>query len=377
MGEALLITDADGKVERANAAAVELFKQDEATLVGKLADDLILTSDRRRTEGVASRPREGTVLRPDGTTVSVSYTVANVRDGDTLQSKVYAAHNIDERKRVEQRIRYLARIDSLTKVANRMQFQHLLQQVDRACAPQPAVRRDGLSRRRPLQGHQRHVRPRRRRHEPRDLRAPRARGARRELARGALGRRRVRGADHGLRAARRDAALPERARAAAARCNGQAVPGSRRGDLPDREHGYSGLSARRRQRHRSDPQRRRRSVRSEEGRRQLLRVLLERHEHRSRRALDAEEQAAPRVRARRAALALSAEVPHIDGPHRRRRGIAAVGPARARPRVSVGFRAARRGNESDPAARRLGIEPRLRRLSGVAARPSLRRAASR
>ncbi len=128
MGEGLLITNAAGKVERANAAAVELFKQDEAALIGKLADDLILTSDRRRTEGVASRPREGTVPRPDGTTVSVSYTVANVRDGDTLQGKVYAAHNIDERKRVEQRIRYLARVDSLTKVANRMQFQHLLQQ---------------------------------------------------------------------------------------------------------------------------------------------------------------------------------------------------------------------------------------------------------
>jgi diguanylate cyclase (GGDEF)-like protein/PAS domain S-box-containing protein len=128
MGEALLITAADGKVERANAAAVELFKQEEAALIGKLADDLILSSDRRRAEGVASRPREGTVLRPDGTTVSVSYTVANVRDGDTVQSKVYAAHNIDERKRVEQRIRYLARTDSLTKIANRMQFQHLLQQ---------------------------------------------------------------------------------------------------------------------------------------------------------------------------------------------------------------------------------------------------------
>src|SRR5688572_20392325 len=128
MGEALLITDADGKVERANAAAAELFKQDEDALIGKLADDLILSNDRRRAEGVASRPREGTVLRPDGTTVSVSYTVANVRDGETVQSKVYAAHNIDELKRVEQRIRYLARTDSLTKIANRMQFQHLLQQ---------------------------------------------------------------------------------------------------------------------------------------------------------------------------------------------------------------------------------------------------------
>jgi diguanylate cyclase (GGDEF)-like protein/PAS domain S-box-containing protein len=128
MGEALLITDAEGKVERANAAAVELFKQEEATLIGKSADDLILSNDRRRAEGVASRPREGAVLRPDGTTVSVSYTVANVRDGDMVQSKVYAAHNIDELKRVEQRIRYLARTDSLTKIANRMQFQHLLQQ---------------------------------------------------------------------------------------------------------------------------------------------------------------------------------------------------------------------------------------------------------
>jgi PAS domain S-box-containing protein len=87
MGEALLITDADGKVERANTAAVELFGQDEAALLGKLADELILTNDRRRAEGVASRPREGTVLGPDGTTVSVSYTVANVlHEGEAIQS---------------------------------------------------------------------------------------------------------------------------------------------------------------------------------------------------------------------------------------------------------------------------------------------------
>ena len=129
MGEALLITDMNGRIERANAAAGELFGHAEGDLVGKLADELILSNDRRRAEGVASRPREGAVLRPDGSTVSISYTVANVHnDRNDVVSKVYAAHNIDERKRVEQRIRYLARTDSLTKIANRMQFQHMLQQ---------------------------------------------------------------------------------------------------------------------------------------------------------------------------------------------------------------------------------------------------------
>ncbi len=129
MGEALLITDADGKIERANTAAQEMFGDRESELTGRLAHELIISNDRRQANGPASRPREGAVLRPDGSKVSISYTESEVRnDRGALEGKVYAARNIDERKRVEQRIRYLARTDPLTKIANRMQFQHLLQQ---------------------------------------------------------------------------------------------------------------------------------------------------------------------------------------------------------------------------------------------------------
>ncbi len=129
MGEALLITTADGKIERANAAAAELFGHAEAQLRGKVADDLIICNDRRRANGAGSRPREGSVLRPDGSTVAISYTMSDVRNEQgSIEGRVYAAHNIDERKRVEQRIRYLACTDPLTKIANRMQFEHLLQQ---------------------------------------------------------------------------------------------------------------------------------------------------------------------------------------------------------------------------------------------------------
>jgi diguanylate cyclase (GGDEF)-like protein/PAS domain S-box-containing protein len=129
MGEALLITDAEGKIERANAAASELFALTESELLGRRADDLIVSADRRQAVGGAARPREGTVLRQDGTTSSISYTVSNILGrANEMEGRVYAAHNIDERKRVEQRIRYLARTDPLTKIANRMQFQHLLQQ---------------------------------------------------------------------------------------------------------------------------------------------------------------------------------------------------------------------------------------------------------
>src|SRR5690606_38506184 len=74
-------------------------------------------------------PREGVLRKAYGSEVNVSYTVAEIPgDGGEPRHVLLALQDIEERKRMEQRIRNLARIDPLTKLANRMQFQHLLQQ---------------------------------------------------------------------------------------------------------------------------------------------------------------------------------------------------------------------------------------------------------
>jgi len=101
-----------------------------ASVIGSPIGEFIVGEDLNAGKhSVSPRPRESLLRRLNGSTVCVSYTISQIPDeASGVQCFVYAVQNIDDRKRVEQRIRYLARTDALTKMANRMQFQHLLQQ---------------------------------------------------------------------------------------------------------------------------------------------------------------------------------------------------------------------------------------------------------
>jgi diguanylate cyclase (GGDEF)-like protein/PAS domain S-box-containing protein len=132
MSEAILVTDVQGRIYRVNDAACGLLQYGPQELLGRPLTDVLksgATDVLAQKPSRSATPRESTFRRRDGEPIYLSYTVSEIRDEHgAVESRVYAAQDIAERKRVEQRIRYLARVDPLTKLANRMQFQHQLQQ---------------------------------------------------------------------------------------------------------------------------------------------------------------------------------------------------------------------------------------------------------
>jgi len=127
MPDGLLVTDAEGRILRSNPAAVALCGRSATVLRAMPIHDLMAPSERRTfTLSRAGTERRDYLLDiPGGAVLPVALS------GSQLPGHVgylFLIQDITDRRLAQRRIRFLATHDSLTRMPNRSQFQHLLQQ---------------------------------------------------------------------------------------------------------------------------------------------------------------------------------------------------------------------------------------------------------
>ncbi len=129
MNDAVLVTDTQGQVTRCNEAARQLFGYNDTDMTGKSLRTLLAPTYEDTDQMPLKDLQESVIRTASGQTIPVSISGSEISTAnDEFRGTIYVMRDITERKRAERRIRYLARFDALTKLPNRMQFQHVLQQ---------------------------------------------------------------------------------------------------------------------------------------------------------------------------------------------------------------------------------------------------------
>jgi diguanylate cyclase (GGDEF)-like protein/PAS domain S-box-containing protein len=131
MSDAVFVARPDGTIKFTNLAAQRLTGLDAPVFDDRTVASLLHGADLNDADRLRRACEVGeAVLRTEsGQTIPVSFSGSVIETEDPqFSGHIYVARDITDRKRAERRIRYLARYDALTKIPNRMQFQHLLQQ---------------------------------------------------------------------------------------------------------------------------------------------------------------------------------------------------------------------------------------------------------